>query len=202
MKLNIGKLCLLFTGAFIFFLISCASKPHFEGQGDLCGIIIDENNKPVKDFIVYCKASDKKVSAKNPGPVKTNESGLFVIYGVPSGDYLLSGSKNNYLSIDPVLYSFEDRTRIICLQTRSYKSAILRAEELIGMGQIKEAESLIAKINCEKDSREELYIKFYQFLLSEDKDNRVSIFKNLRKSNFPNDSFFMDFTNKLEEMLK
>ncbi len=202
MKLNIGKVCLFLSGFFIFFLFSCATKPHFEGQGDLCGIIIDENNKPVNDFIVYCRAADQKAFSKDPAPVKTNESGLFVVYGISSGEYLLSGSKNNYLSLEPHLYSFEDPTKIICLQTRSYRSAIKRAAELIAMGQTEEAVSLIENINCEKDSREEFYIKAYQFLLTEDRDKRLSILKTLKNNNFQNDSFFIDYTNRLEEMVK
>ena len=202
MKLNIRKFCLLLFCSSFFLFFSCASKPSFEGKGDLCGIIIDENNKPVKDFIVYCKPVNQKFLSQALGPVKTNESGLFVVYGLSAGQYLLSGNKKNYLSLEPHQYSFEDRTRIICLQTRSYKSALERAGELAAMGQKKDAEDLLSKISYEKNSREELYIKAYQFLLSDDKDERLSILTDLKNNEYQNDSFFMDYTKKLEEMMK
>ena len=72
---------------------SCASKPKFTGKGDLCGLIVDEKNKPVSDFVVYCTACEPNLQIVKP--VITNESGLFVFFDVPAGSYHLSGSKNN-----------------------------------------------------------------------------------------------------------
>ena len=202
MKLKIFKLTLPLLCSSLLLFSSCLSKPRYEGSGDLCGIIIDENNKPVKDFIVYCKLANPDKFSKDPGPVKTNESGLFVFYGLPCNAYMLSGCKNNYLGIEPFLYSFEDRTRIVCLQTRGYKSAITRAEELAAMGQTEEAAALVGRIACEKDSREELYIKAHQFLLSQNKDTRLSILNDLKNRNYKNGSFFTEYTKKLEEMMQ
>ena len=77
------KIILLFMALGLLFF-SCATKPAFNGCGDLCGLVVDENNYPVKDFIVYCEPSEKGWSLENglPGkdiqPVLTNESGLFV----------------------------------------------------------------------------------------------------------------------------
>ena len=120
-------------------LIGCASRPAFEGKGDLCGLVVDENNKPVKDFVVYCKPVNEKFYSQPIRPVLTNASGLFVFYGLSSCEYLLSGSKNAYLKIEPVSYSFDDRTKIICIQTKSFKAAVLNAEELLKLGQKEEA---------------------------------------------------------------
>ena len=127
--LMLGSLLLLFSG--------CASKPEFEGKGDFCGIIIDEKNNPVKDCIVYCNSPDrKKIPVK---PVLTNESGLFVFYGITSGDYLISAEKNNYLKIKELPYCFNDRNKIFCIQMKSYKAALKDVEEMLVLGQKKEA---------------------------------------------------------------
>ena len=40
---------------FIFVMLSCKSMPRFKGEGDLCGLVVDENNEPVRDFLIYCK---------------------------------------------------------------------------------------------------------------------------------------------------
>ena len=34
------------------FFISCKTMPRFKGEGDLCGLVVDENNEPVKDFLI------------------------------------------------------------------------------------------------------------------------------------------------------
>ena len=141
------------------FLCSCASKPKpkFKGSADLCGLVIDENNLPVKDFVVWCEPV--KLLGARPGPVLTNESGLFVFYGVPSGEYVLCGEKNNYLRVESVVYDFNDRTRIICLQTKSLRAAVVKAEQLLGLGQAAEAGDVLGKICCEADSQEDIFFK-------------------------------------------
>ena len=153
--------CALFT--------ACASKPRFKGDGDLCGLIVDENNSPVKDFIVYCEPASFNVRVSKPSipPVITNESGLFVFYGLPSGQYLLSGRKVNYLELGPVTYRYDDRTKIICLQTKSFRAAVLSAEELLQLGQTEAAGKVLGGICCEAGSPAEIFFKEYLAKLEE-----------------------------------
>lgn len=167
MKKNIYILA--FVIAFEVLFWSCASKPSFEGKGDLCGLVIDENNAPVKDFIVWCKPADMKTWGSKPliSPVLTNESGLFVFYGLSSGQYYLSGSKTNYIRLEPVLYSFNDRTKIICFQTKGFKAAVLSAEELLGLGQKREALVLLRQLSCEPGTSEEAFFTEYIAMLEE-----------------------------------
>ena len=148
-------LCAIFT--------SCASKVRFEGNGDLCGLVLDENNSPVKDFIVYCRPAELKLKTSNPvvAPVITNESGLFVFYGLPSGEYILSGEKKNYLRLEHVKYRFDDRTKILCVQTKSFKAAVLSAEELLHLGQAQEAGEVLRGVCCDKGSSESVFLKEY-----------------------------------------
>ena len=72
------KLAVLISVTVLFF--SCASKPVFSGKGDLCGLVVDENSKPVKDFVIYCESKSAGKKLAEVKPVLTNESGLFVFY--------------------------------------------------------------------------------------------------------------------------
>ena len=180
--------------------LSCASKPRFEGKGDLCGLVIDENNRPVKDLVVYCQAADEKKLFTRPKPVLTNESGLFVFYGLPSGEYILSGEKNNYLKIKPLLYSFDDRSKIICLQTKSFKAALLNAEELIRLGQAEEAEEVLRGISCETDSVEKLYVQAFLFFTEADLAARRKLISEIKNNSSDKGNFFTEYAEKLEEV--
>ncbi len=184
----------------IMLFISCASKPRFEGNGDLCGLIIDENNKPVKDFIVTCRA--KGLNAQLIKPVITNESGLFVFYDLSSGSYSISGEKKNYMKIYESDYNFNDRTKILCLQTKSFKGAIKNAEELIRLEEKKEAENILNSIECNRKSDEALIIQFYKFFTSDSDKEKKSIAKKLQKASAKNQECFKDYAQKLLEVVK
>ncbi|SEQ29832.1 hypothetical protein SAMN04487977_103300 [Treponema bryantii] len=191
--------CFMFL-SFLMCVFGCVSKPGFKGNGDLCGLIIDENNKPVKDFIVYCHSGD--ASPHNIRPVLTNENGLFVFYDIPSGKYLLSGEKNNYLNISKISYSFNDRSKIICLQTKSFKAAIESADEMIRLGQTEEAYKLLCNISCESKSAEENLIKAYQFFTADKERKKKSIVAQLKKYKGDDCTFFNNYAAKLEEAVK
>ena len=143
----------------LLLLTGCASKPGFEGKGDLVGMIIDENNKPVRDFVVFCSSGTK--------PVVTNESGIFAFYDVPSGEYFLSGEKEGYLRLENVSYNFDDRSKFIVMQTKSFKAAVLNAEELIRLGQAEDARNVLGGICCQPGSSEELFFTEYIAKLEE-----------------------------------
>lgn len=184
----------------ILFISGCASKPKFKGKGDLCGLVIDENNCPVKDFIINCRPVDGKIIPVQP--VLTNESGLFVFNSLPSGKYSISGEKNNFQRIRPTTYWFEDRAKIVCFQTKSYKSSILQAEELIRLGQPGEARKVLKGICCEKDSDQQLLVKLYQFYTAENKKEKRAVVAYMKKRKLPEASFYKKYTEKLEEIIK
>ena len=191
---------IIVIAAYCFIFSACASKPRFEGKADLCGLILDENNAPVKDFVVNCAASGGKALAIRP--VITNENGLFVFYGLPSGKYILSGQKNNYLRIKHVPYAFNDRAKIICLQTKTFKGAILSVEELLRLGQLLEAGKVLGDICCESKSREQLYLKAYQFYVSDSARKKKSLVSELKRKNKFETDFFRTYGAKLEEINK
>ena len=184
----------------VFLFSSCASKPKFQGKGDLCGMIIDENNHPVKDFVVVCNA--KGVSAQIIRPVATNESGIFVFYDVPSGNYSLSGEKKNYMKLSDTDYRFDDRTKIICLQVKSFKAAIENAEELIRLGEKKEAIKILDSISCERKSTESLIIQAHKFFTAESDKERKSAAAKFKKSVSHGPAILTEYSQKLLEVVK
>lgn len=182
----------------VLFFSGCASKPKFSGEGDLCGLIIDENNKPVKDFVVRC--CNKNLQSEKP--VITNESGLFVFNDVPSGNYLLWGEKINYLRIPKTTYKFNDRSKIICLQTKSFKASLLQVEDLMALDQTDEADKLLNDICYESKSYEAQVIQAYKFFITKNEREKKSLIKKMKKSNGPEKYFFKEFAEKLEEVMK
>ncbi len=197
-------LLIVLLGSVMFF--ACTSKPKFSGYGDLCGLVIDENNAPVKDFVLHCKGSAKNpaMALMPPQTVSTNESGLFVFYDLPSGDYLLYGEKENYLRITDVSYRFSNRSNIICLQTKSFKASVLNADKIFRLGQKEAARELLEKIYCEANSSEELYVEAYLYFMTEDEKKKMKILKKIKSktdalSESDASDFFNNFIAKLEE---
>ena len=195
----------------IIFLISvffcaCTSKPKFSGNGDLCGLVIDENNSPVKDFVVHCKgaASNPAMGLKPAQTMSTNESGIFVFYDLPSGDYQLYGEKKNYQRILKTSYRFSNRSNIICLQTKGFKASVLNAEKLYSLGQTEAAQEVLENIYCETKSSEELYVNAYLYLMTEDVAKKKEILKKIKSKTAglkesDTSVFFNQFIAKLEE---
>lgn len=184
----------------VFLFSSCVSKPKFEGKGYLCGMIIDENNHPVKDFIVVCNA--KGVSAQVIRPVATNESGIFVFYDLPSGRYSLSGEKKNYMKLSNTDYRFDDRAKIICLQVKTFRAAIENAEELIRLGEKDEAIKILDSISCERKSNEALIIQAHKFFTADSDKERKSAAAKFKKSVSHGPDYLTDFSQKLLEVMK
>jgi hypothetical protein len=148
---------------------------------------------------------NEKFCLQEVKPVITNESGLFVFYGLSSGDYFLSGTKTTYMRIEPVYYSFDDRTKIICIQTKSFQAAMSKADELLRLGQAEEAYALLDNIDYEKDSKEGLYINALKFHAAKDGGKKRIILAELKNNsslkNKEND-FIKSYTEKLEEIME
>ena len=170
---------LLLTSLMIF--SACASKPKFEGNAELCGLIIDENNSPVKDFVVYCKSDSNPLLSISP--VITNDGGMFVFFNLPSGRYKISGEKTNYLKILKIPYNFNDRSKILCLQTKTFKAALSNAEELIRLGERKSAAEILDSICCEKKTEEKKLISAYKVFTLEEGKKKDRAIKKLKEVN-------------------
>lgn len=153
------KIKMLFEFMVIGFLFfSCASKPVMTGKHDLCGLIVDENNQPVSDFLIYGKNGIYTASAV------TNKNGLFVLHDMPSGKCMITGEKNNYLSLENE-YDFIDMTKIYCCQVNSFLEAVNIVDNLIKRNEYTQAKQVINQVKYEKNSDVESVVCLYKAFL-------------------------------------
>ena len=193
-----GFLCLIkITGLMLilFFIISCRSLPKFNGQADLCGLLVDENNNPVKDFLIYCKNDLEMKTAL------TDESGMFVIHGVDSGVYKISGQKKNYARLEEREFLFTDRSKIFCCQVESIEGAFKSVEELIMRGEKKNAEGLLNQLYYDKKSPQEAVVLVYQFFLSEKSRDKKKLTSALRKIGKVEGVDYTQYADSLEDLI-
>ena len=176
--------------------LSCKTIPRFKGQGDLCGLVVDENNEPVKDFLIYCKNEFEVTST-----ALTNETGMFVIHGVPSGIYKISGKKKDYAKLAWVEFYFTDRDRIFCCQVESIEGAFKTAEQFMLRGEIKNAESVIDSLYCDKKTPQQAVVLVYKFFLSEKNREKKRIINEIRKIGRIEDVDYSEYADSLEELL-
>ena len=148
--------CILFFALLMAFE-SCASKPKFRGKANLCGLIVDEKNKPV---------SDVKVSLWRGGSCLqtslTNENGIFVFYNLSSALYKISGEKRGYSYLDKVDYRFSDNAKIFCSQMFSMDAVFKEAEEKLLCGETKKMLEILDSLCVSKNDYDETALLFYR----------------------------------------
>ena len=167
---------IIFWGfAALMLFSSCRTLPKFKGEGDLCGLIVDENNAPVKEFVVYCKNDFETNTAL------TDESGMFVIHGVSSDVYKISGQKKNYVKLENEEFLFTDRSKIFCCQVESIDGAFKTVEELLLRGEKKKAEALLDKLYYDKKTPQDAVVLVYRFFLSDKNGDKKRIVSSIRK---------------------
>lgn len=146
--------------SFLFLLISCGSVPKFQGNGDMCGVVVDDFNRPIKDFAVTCR---NQLLESNK--TFTNESGIFVFHDMPSGIYTISGMKNDFLRLEETKFIFSDRSKIFCCQVLGIDTALDKIENLILLKEYEAAFDVLKAIQYVKSSNEETVIKYYRNIL-------------------------------------
>jgi len=154
-----------------FFLCSCSTIPKFSGNGDLCGLIVDEQNKPVKDFAVYCKNKGFVNMA-----VFTNESGIFVFHNIPSGMYEVSGYKEGFEKLSSTEYFFSDRGKIFCCQVNGVDSILDQVEKLYLLKDYEGGIKLLDSVCVKKSSNEEKVVLYFKKIISE-KMNKEGVYE-------------------------
>lgn len=182
----------------IFFsvsFISCKTLPKFKGDADLCGLIVDENNTPVKDFVIYCKTNLETNTAL------TDESGMFVIHGVSSDVYTISGKKKNYVKLEDEEFLFTDRNKIFCCQVESIEGAFKTVEEYILRGEKKKAEEVLASLYYDKKTPQEAVVLVYRFFLAEKNRDKKRIVSSIRKLGKIDDVDYSQYADALEGLI-
>ncbi len=180
----------------LVFFISCASKPKFRGNGDLCGLVIDEKNRPVKDFLIFC---DGPMNQNHTA--LTNDGGVFVIPDVPGGNYIISGKKLNYSGLEKTTYFFCDRTKIFCCQVSSIDATLESVSNLLIRGENQLAENQLNSLSYEKNSAEEAVVNFYRFYLAESKKEKIRIISKIRRISKQGKCDYSAFADSLEELV-
>lgn len=153
---------------FLTVCIGCVSNPSFTGKGDICGIVVDENNKPVNEFAVYCINQ-----SKNKKSVLTNESGIFVFHDMNAGVYKISGTKTGYSILPETEYNFANRNKIFCCQIMEINSILDTAEKMILLEEYDEALNLLNSISLRSDSNEEKVVNFYKNFILEKRKGEI-----------------------------
>ena len=176
--------------------ISCRTLPQFKGKGDLCGLVVDENNEPVKDFLIYCKNEFELTTT-----ALTNETGMFVIHDASSGLYKISGQKKDYVKLDSTPFLYTDRDRIFCCQVTSVDGAFANVEELMLRGEKKNAEELLDKLYCDKKTLQQAVIQTYRFFLTDKKRERKKYLTEIRKIGRIENVDFSEYADSLEELI-
>lgn len=156
-----GKHNFIFVSIMLAFLSACSSVPSFDGKGDLCGLVVDEKNRPIKDFAVFC--SDEKLIEK---AVFTNESGIFVFYDMPSGRYKLQGEKEGYGKLKNVDYLFYDRGKIVCCQVSGIDATFDAVEKLILLGDYEGGMILLDNLVVEANTNADRVLTYYREFIS------------------------------------
>ena len=174
---------------------SCKSLPKFKGEADLCGLIVDENNAPVKDFVIYCKNDFATNTAL------TDESGMFVVHGLNSDTYKISGQKKNFVKMDDEQFMFTDRSKIFFFQVESIEGAFKSVEQFIARGEFEKADELLNKLYYEKNSPQEAVILMYRFFLSEENDEKTKIVSAIKNVGQINGEDYSNYTVLLEDLI-
>lgn len=141
----------------IFILVTgCASNPKNDSV-DIVGLIVDENNLPVKDFVVHCESDTFGTQI-----ALTNESGLFVFSKQRKGNYYISGEKNGFAILEAKKYKAESNNKIFCCQVLSCESVFENVLKKFKCHDYEGGRSLLNDIYSEENSYEDKVISFYK----------------------------------------
>lgn len=98
--------------------VSCASNPKTVFQtGDFCGLIVDENNRPIKEFILEVNNQFKG------GTYVTNNNGIFVVPSMETGKIFIKGKKKGYTILNEEVNFLADQN-LFCWQIKSMSGVL------------------------------------------------------------------------------
>lgn len=171
-----------FFSLFVFlvgvFFVGCASKPKFHGKSEMCGVVVDEKNIPVVDFVVNCKKDGiSKVAV-------TNDRGIFVFNEMRSGKYEISGEKKGYARLNEKTFDFSSREKVICCKVNSIEGTLSAVEKQIVCENYDKALELLDEVYFEKDSPAEatvLFYKAYVYVKSEEMKKAVQVLRRVKR---------------------
>ena len=188
----------LFFLSWIFALVSCASSPKFHGNGDFCGMVVDEKNQPVSEYLITCSKAGGGLCM---GSTLTNQSGIFVIQNLSAGKYSLEGHKNNYTELRNLKVDFCFRDKFLCCSVLSADGLFERVNSLIKTGDFDGAKKQLELLCFQRGSQvSQVALCYEAFLYALKKDRRglQSCLKRIRKTKLAE---LCKFADEVEELL-
>lgn len=151
-------------------LISCASKPKFEGTSELFGQVTDSKNK----YIANCHIIlDGNKSAM------TNRSGIFVFRDVPGGEHSIAVEREDYSRKEIPVY-FHSMQQFMDIKVKNAEEVFSECELFLKERDLENAKKSIESLNASEKTAE-LKI-FYEKLinyLEKPNEKKLSGIKNL-----------------------
>ena len=136
--------------------ISCAStKKVKKVTSDLCGYIVDENNRPIKDYAVQVRSNVVKQSEV----LVTNENGIFYLPSFHAGTFYVNGWKEGYSKISNQKYELRKDKKVFCWQIKSVEAVLVDVENLIKVNQFEKALSLLNQLEISRKNEDYLLHK-------------------------------------------
>lgn len=186
------KLLILFICGFLF--ISCTTVPKFSGMNELCGVIVDENNKPVNEYVVKCG-----IDLLTARVAITNERGIFVFHNMPAGKYYFWGEKKGWAKIVEQPFLYNSREKMFCCKVNSLETALDNVDVQIKCGNYRNALKLLDEISYENNTPEEAVILYYQVYLNIRTGNTKTARKIFSKLDKKNEFISNEMMKKMEE---
>lgn len=137
-------------------VISCASKKGFSGGSELCGVVLDEKNRGVADYVVTCSRNGIGTFT-----AVTGENGMFVFSNMKCGRYEVTGEKIGYGKIVGDEFNFNSRGKILCCKVNSLEGVLMAVENQIKCKNYVVAKKLLQDVSFEKGTPMEATVLFY-----------------------------------------
>lgn len=176
------------------FFVSCVSNEKLNERCDLCGIVVDEKNMPIDEYVIYGKNGTYETSAI------TNSNGLFVLQNMPKGNCEIYGEKKGYCDLSEK-YFFYDMSKILCCQINSLSGAIDDVEKLIKQNEYKKANEIIDEVKFEHTTNEEIVVYSYKVYLDYKLREKEKMVIDLNYLKELDNQKISDFIEKMEELI-
>jgi len=137
------KLKIFYLSLILMSLISCATQPKtLFTAGDLCGLIVDEENHPVAEYVVTI------ANHSHMETYITNENGVFYASNLETGLFWMDGQKEGFTKLKNVEIPFYEIQKIYCWQIKSEKAVLNDVEKLVKSKQYKKALDSLEDVEC------------------------------------------------------
>ena len=146
MKRKISAFFWLIT-FFAVCLCGCSTTKKLSGSGasEIVVLIIDEDNRPVKDFQLTVTQKNTDSSGF------TNEQGMCYFHGIPDGQVLVTGCKKDYSQLHSFI-QVQECGSVFCFKVSGAKKIFSRALELYKNKHYEQALTLVDNLYAQEET--------------------------------------------------